>query len=217
MNKIFLENCIKTLTNRDIEYDYVFTGPPDFHEVGISPSNPNQYKNFLKEIFGKFTPKKNVVTIVITDRKYNSTIIPKHMIINEIFSECGWNLYNHKIWVKTDKVDWFRLTYSHILVYTKGKIKQNKYKPYFPDVWMVGKIPVINGFTNGMPLDIPERCILNFTNEGDIVYDPFMGTGTTALACIKYNRYYYGSEISKEIYFILQKRLNNVTAENLFF
>ena len=35
-----------------------------------------------------------------------------------------------------------------------------------------------------------------YTKEGDLVYDPFMGTGTTAIACIKEKRLYIGSEIS---------------------
>ena len=37
-----------------------------------------------------------------------------------------------------------------------------------------------------------------YTKEGDLVYDPFMGTGTTGVACKVSNRNFIGSEISKD-------------------
>lgn len=66
----------------------------------------------------------------------------------------------------------------------------------------------------GHPAIFPEQLaidhVLSWTNEGDIVYDPFMGSGTTAKACILTNRKYIGSEISKEYYDIILERLNVV-------
>jgi len=47
------------------------------------------------------------------------------------------------------------------------------------------------------PLELPLRCIKFFTYEGDVILDPFMGSGTTAEACIRLNRQYIGFEISK--------------------
>ena len=43
-----------------------------------------------------------------------------------------------------------------------------------------------------------EKILENFSKEEDIIYDPFMGTGTTAIVAKKMNRYYIGSEISSE-------------------
>lgn len=66
----------------------------------------------------------------------------------------------------------------------------------------------------GHPAIFPEQLaidhVLSWTKEGDIVYDPFMGSGTTAKACILTNRTYIGSEISKEYYDIILERLNVV-------
>lgn len=66
----------------------------------------------------------------------------------------------------------------------------------------------------GHPAIFPEQLaidhILSWTNDGDIVYDPFMGSGTTAKACILTNRKYIGSEISPEYYKIILERLNVV-------
>lgn len=48
------------------------------------------------------------------------------------------------------------------------------------------------------PIELPENCILTCTKEGDIVLDPFMGSGTTALAAKKHNRHYIGFELNNE-------------------
>ena len=48
------------------------------------------------------------------------------------------------------------------------------------------------------PIDLVRDHIITWTNEGDLVYDPFMGRGTTAVACIQLNRNYIGSEITAE-------------------
>ena len=50
------------------------------------------------------------------------------------------------------------------------------------------------------PIALPTWFIKLFTEEGDIVLDPFMGVGTTALACINLNRRYVGIELKKEYY-----------------
>lgn len=48
------------------------------------------------------------------------------------------------------------------------------------------------------PYEIPYRHIQTWTNEGDLVLDPFIGSGTTALAAIDLNRNFIGIELNKE-------------------
>lgn len=48
------------------------------------------------------------------------------------------------------------------------------------------------------PLELPLRHIQSWTNENDIVLDPFMGSGTTALAAIKTNRHFIGFEANQD-------------------
>ena len=53
---------------------------------------------------------------------------------------------------------------------------------------------------------------------GDLIYDPFMGSGTTAISCAKNNRNYIGSEISQEYVDLANKRLHPyLTQERLEF
>ena len=53
------------------------------------------------------------------------------------------------------------------------------------------------------------RCITNYTEENDVVYDPFIGIGTTAIACLQTNRNYYGSELDKKVCNIANNRLTS--------
>ena len=53
-----------------------------------------------------------------------------------------------------------------------------------------------------------EKHIISWTNKGDLVYDPFMGSGTTTKKSMELGRNYIGSEISKEFWDISQNRLN---------
>lgn len=60
------------------------------------------------------------------------------------------------------------------------------------------------------PVSLPAWFIKLFTQEGDLVYDPFMGSGTTAAAAMELNRNYLGTEINEEYVAIAQKRLSEM-------
>ena len=60
------------------------------------------------------------------------------------------------------------------------------------------------------PLSLLKRIITATTNEGDIVLDPFSGSGTTGIACTLLNRKYVGVEINKEYLEISKKRYINL-------
>jgi site-specific DNA-methyltransferase (adenine-specific) len=70
------------------------------------------------------------------------------------------------------------------------------------------------------PAIFPEKLvydqIFTWTNEGDIVYDPFMGSGTTAKIAQLMNRKWLGSEISEEYIEIAEERLKKHFSSNLF-
>lgn len=57
------------------------------------------------------------------------------------------------------------------------------------------------------PIQLVKDHIISWTNIGDVIFDPFMGSGTTAKAAVQTNRKYIGSEISKEYHEICNKRL----------
>lgn len=109
--------------------------------------------------------------------------------------------------------------WGNISHYSKdGKVESNRKINAVPDFSLRNNIwkytTACEKDKTGHPAVFPEQLaidhILSWSNEGDVVYDPFMGSGTTAKACILTNRKYLGSEISKEYYDIIIERINTV-------
>jgi site-specific DNA-methyltransferase (adenine-specific) len=84
------------------------------------------------------------------------------------------------------------------------------------NVWDMPPV-MSNTERTGHPAQFPEQLakdhILSWSNEGDVVLDPFMGSGTTAVACINTNRNYIGFEIDPDYYEAAQKRLQAVMSQ----
>ena len=60
------------------------------------------------------------------------------------------------------------------------------------------------------PEELVARIIENFTKTGDIIYDPFLGTGTTAVIAKKLERKFLGSELLKNYFIIAKKRIEDL-------
>lgn len=65
------------------------------------------------------------------------------------------------------------------------------------------------------PIELIEDLISELSNEGDIVLDPFMGSGTTALAALKLNRHYIGYEIDPHYFEIAENRISDFILDDL--
>ena len=68
-----------------------------------------------------------------------------------------------------------------------------------------------------MPENLAKDHILSWSNENDLVYDPFMGSGTTAKAAHQLKRRWIGSEISSEYVDLANKRLEPYLAQTQLF
>lgn len=77
-----------------------------------------------------------------------------------------------------------------------------------PNVWRYGgTVGDKTEHVAQFPESLARDHILSWSNEGDLVYDPFMGSGTTAKAAHQLNRRWIGSEISEEYVELANKRL----------
>ena len=88
-------------------------------------------------------------------------------------------------------------------------IKEMKEYGKRKNIWKYG----VGGGKTGHPAVFPEQLandhIISWSNEGDLVYDPFMGSGTTMKMAILNRRSWVGSEISNEYCEIAEARINN--------
>lgn len=121
---------------------------------------------------------------------------------------------NHLIWhypfgVYTKKR--FVTSHYHIVLLVKNPRKYffNKIENYPEDVWSV-KRQYRTGLAKNattLPLDVVSRCIDFSSRPGDIVFDPFMGNGTTAVAAIMNFRHFLGFEINKKLQPLLKREI----------
>ena len=205
INKFYHENCIERLTNKKFKYNYIITSPPDFSEIGLSLKD--SYYTWIKGYIENFNPINGFVTICITDRRGNGGVITKHKEVIDAFQSIGWEVYSYKIWVKSFNIDLYKLPYQHLITFTQNKRKVPPTKRILEDIFCIKP----SGFKNSMPVEICSRHINCFTELGEVVYDPFLGSGTTAIACKLNKRRWVGSEINKDIIPIIEQRLKNET------
>ena len=85
---------------------------------------------------------------------------------------------------------------------TKSYDKKNK-----RSVWSVTNKPYKHAHFATFPPDLIEPCILAGSKEGDIVLDPFMGSGTTAMVAKQHNRHYIGCELHEDYGELIQGRM----------
>ena len=92
------------------------------------------------------------------------------------------------------------------------------YGPLVSDVWTDIHRIKHNKYRDEHPCQLPihllERLILMVTDEGDIVLDPFMGTGTTAIAAKKLGRKYIGFDLNEEYKIICENKLKKVDSDS---
>lgn len=186
---LYKEDNLITL-NRNLEYDYIITGPADFSELDIDPNDEQSYYDFMWDRFSLFKPKSGLVTLIFHNRKANKKVIHKQTIYNDIMFKCGYHLYSEKVWVKTFKKDVVvRLGFVNIVTYRHKKNERTHSLPIMPDCFFYPQKRGDNTF--------PPELIAQFINVVDgVVYDPFMGTGTTANVCNQLGRSWIGSVLT---------------------
>lgn len=79
------------------------------------------------------------------------------------------------------------------------------------DFWYLPTSAGGDGHGAQFPLQLPGRCIAISTNEGDIVLDPFIGSGTTAAAAVLLGRHYIGFDICESYLSTAREKIKNAT------
>ena len=130
----------------------------------------------------------------------------------------GWYLRQDIIWNKPNPMPESvrdRCTKSHEYIFLLSK-SQNYYFDVDAikeptrrkrSVWTVNNKPYKGAHFAVFPPDLIEPCIRAGSREGDIVLDPFMGSGTTAMVAKSLKRYYMGCELHEEYGDLMEERV----------
>lgn len=197
----------------------------------------HKYISWLKLIFSKIYYKTCAggrVCINIGDGK-NGAVPTSSDITQFMTDKIGFIPVTHIIWDKSqvgNRTSWgsfqspsspsFPTPFEHILVFCKENRKLQK-----PGKTDLAKEEFIEwslalwkfapetrqaklGHKAMFPEELPKRCMKMFSWKDAVVYDPFMGAGSTAVAAIKNSRNYIGSEISNEYCKIAEKRIGEL-------
>lgn len=91
----------------------------------------------------------------------------------------------------------------------KWVFNKDENKPYMRSLFETGLVSVKErtGHPTQKSLQLMQEIIKIHTNENETVIDPFMGSGTTGLACIQSNRKFIGIELNKEHFDLTVTRL----------
>lgn len=127
----------------------------------------------------------------------------------------GFHFIKSLIWDKKNKImgQFYMSQYEYILFFRKGKgVRINNCGT--SDI-----LPIPNIKTKGSdgknlhdtekPVELMKVLVENSSKQNDIVVDPFMGIGSTALACLETKRRFYGVEIDENYYNIAKERITN--------
>jgi len=119
-----------------------------------------------------------------------------------------WELRQLIVWDKKNGMgEYWRSVHEFILFFTKRKPKKLNNGSCFN---VINNIKPVRGkklHDYEKPVELIDKFIDASSNENDVVYDGFIGCGTTAISCIENSRNYIGSEISKNNFIITEKRI----------
>lgn len=239
IDRIFNESCIHTLNRMEDEIlDITITSPP--YNVGLEYAeyqDEKEYEEYMDWLIGIFrrvylkTKSGGRCAINIGDQKNGA--ISVHSDIIRIMNEIGWLNYSIIIWNKNTcnaRTAWgswlspsqpsFPRPFEYILIFAKDSLKLQKpgktdlIKSEFIDwsygLWNIKPETKKIGHPAPFPVEIPLRCMKMLSWSNSLVYDPFMGSGTTAVACMMTGRQFIGSEISEEYCEVAEKRLQKI-------
>lgn len=108
--------------------------------------------------------------------------------------------------------------YEYIIIFTKNKndsisrqFKDSNFnRGTLNNIWNIKrKKSISKEHSATFPEELVENIILNFTNRNEVILDPFSGTGTTGISCIKNNRKYIGIELLENYFNISIERFKN--------
>lgn len=160
--------------------------------------------------------------------------IPFSDLISQLMIRIGFNMRGEIIWNKGSSAGvsmaWgsfqsasnpvLRDVHEYILVFSKGEynrsaegkentITREQFMEWTKSIWNFSTESAKRvGHPAPFPVELPYRLIQLYTFKNDVVLDPFMGAGTTALAALKAGRRYIGYEVDEGYYKRGEERLN---------
>jgi len=228
LDVIFKHSSEKMKELPDCSVHLIVTSPPynvgkDYDEN----LSLEEYLSFLKRVWAEtyrvLVPGgRACINIANLGRK---PYIPLHAFIMRDMIELGFLMRGEIIWNKAASAStstawgsWqsatnpiLRDTHEYVLVFSKGSFRREKmdgrestiskeeFLEFTKSVWEFASESARKvGHPAPFPIELPYRLIQLYTFSNEVVLDPFMGSGQTALAALKSGRHFTGYEVNEE-------------------
>ena len=239
LNKLYCKSSENMDEIPDDSIHLMITSPPyNVGKEYDNDLTLDEYLELLTEVFGQtyrklVTGGRACINIANIGRK---PYIPLHAMVIEIMLDLGFLMRGEIIWDKSASAggscawgSWMSASnpvlrdyHEYILVFSKESYSKNKsqerkdtierdeFIQWTKSIWT---FPAVNakkiGHPAPFPIELPHRLINLYSYEGDVVLDPFCGSGTTCIAALQNNRNYIAYDINEEYVKLSQKRINN--------
>jgi len=239
VDKIICGDCIKVMnTMPEKSVDLIFADPP--YNIGLKYDNHKdnmpyeEYVNWTEKWITaclRVLKDNGSIYIAIGD-EYAAEVV-------SVLKKKGLSMRNWIIWHYTfgqNQRKKFSRAHTHIIYFTKdptnftfnsddirvksirqkiGDKRANPKGKIPDDVWKISRVAGtfkerVKNFPCQLPLALLERVIKASSNAGDVVLDPFIGSGTTAVASKKLGRKYIGIDISPNYVKNTENRLRSM-------
>ena len=234
INKIYHQDCfegMEQMIKEGVKVDLIVTDPPYLFErggkgkskLGQRAGKLNESIDFIskdfdfEKCFEMFLQLQDIPNMLIfcSNRQLSRTM--------QFFENKGLRV-TCLVWHKTNPIPLTNNTYMKdiefvIRVNGEGATFNNDCPfDYKKKVYTSGIVPTHDRL-HPTQKDLKHICrfVELHSNEGDLVLDAFMGSGTTAIACIKNKRNFIGFELSDEFYKVATKRVENEQANLTLF
>ena len=240
LDKIFCKSAEDMSEIPDSSVHLMVTSPPyNVGKLYDKELTLDEYRNFLLKIW-KETQRvlvaggKVCINVANLGRK---PYIPLHAFIIQDMLKLGFLMRGEVIWNKgataSSSVAWgsylsaknpvLRDGHEYILIFSKetftrgikenmkSTITKDEFIEYTKSLWSFNAESATRiGHPAPFPVELPLRCIKLYTFEGENVLDPFMGSGTTAVAAMLLKRRYVGYEIDQNYVKLAERRIREI-------
>ncbi|MFQ3610528.1 MAG: site-specific DNA-methyltransferase [Fimbriimonadales bacterium] len=247
LNKIFCKSSELMEELPDNSVHLMVTSPPyNVGKTYDEDMTLDEYRAFMKrvmaEVYRVLVPGgRACVNVANLGRR---PYLPLHVFLIEDMLELGFLMRGEIIWDKASSSSpstawgsWcsprnptLRDTHEYIMVFSKqmfsrpevanrqATISREEFLEYTKSVWRFGAEQASKvGHPAPFPVELPYRCIQLYTYAGEVVLDPFMGSGTTAVAALKAGRTFVGYELEPDYIRAAQKRIDAILDQKLLF
>ncbi len=218
INKVYKDDCFNIIAQMPNDYlDLVIVDPPYGDGIGYGRNGKEILNNEDEAINYRF------LDAILPKMKQDTSLylFSNHKFCFQIKEYAIANGYNYRMLCVLVKNNigmgyGFRNQYEVCLVLEKGKAKYN-----CKDVSNVWKMKHIQHDDNSHPhqkdYDIIRKIILHSSNEGDLIFDGFMGSFSTAIACHKEKRNFLGTELDAKWHALGQRKLDDLQCQLTLF